>query len=220
MTETAPRIVELRYEDEALAALDLPGGRMEVLRGVGSGLCVDAGGRIWGVGDRGPNLKVGLAVERYGLTALARHAGLDGAKVMPCPEIGPAISELAVQGDRVVIVRSFPIRDREGRPLSGFPTPGGGHSVAEPAITLDGQAIPPDPSGADSEGIAPAADGGFWVGDEYGPSLLRIAADGEVIARWVPEGCEALFEGGRYPVLGVLPAIAARRRLNRGFEAL
>jgi hypothetical protein len=102
---------------------------------------------------------------------------------MPCPGIGPSVSELTVEGDRVAIRRSFPIRGRDGRPLSGFPPPGGEHSVAEPAITLDCEAVPPDPSGVDSEGIALAAGGGFWVGDEYGPSLLRVAADGEVLAR-------------------------------------
>lgn len=213
-------VTALRFEDEELARLDLPGGELLVWRGIGSGLCVDRQGRVWAVGDRGPNLKVKLAVERYGLDAVAAHAEADGAKVMPCPQIGPALSELSIDGDRVSIVRTLPLRDRDGRPISGLPVPGGAHMASEPALAIDGAVIPPDPSGVDSEGIAPAPDGGFWIGDEYGPSLLRIGADGAVLARWVPERCGEGFADARYPVEERLPTIAVKRRLNRGFEAL
>ncbi|WP_375402454.1 esterase-like activity of phytase family protein [uncultured Sphingomonas sp.] len=214
------RVTELRFEDEVLARLELPGGVLTVTRGVGSGLAAGADGRIWAVGDRGPNLKVKLAVERYGLEELAKHRTRDGAKVMPCLGVGPALSELRVDDDRVEIVRSVPLRDRDGQAVSGLPVPGGPNNRSEPAIGLDGRVIAPDPSGVDSEGVAPLRDGGFWVGDEYGPSLLRVGADGAVAVRWVPAGCEELFAGARYPVVGALPAIAARRRLNRGFEAI
>ena len=139
---------------------------------------------------------------------------------MPFPEIGPAITELVVDGDRVAPAHARPLIDSESRPLSGLPTPGGEHSAAEPAIALDGARLPPDPSGADTEGIAPDGAGGFWIGDEYGPSLLRVGADGQVAERWVPAGCDGMFTASRVPVRPVLPAIAARRRLNRGFEAL
>ena len=220
MAEERARVTELAHDEEVLAELDLPGGRLRVTRGVGSGMCVDVAGRVWAVGDRGPNLKVPRAVERYGLAHLERHRGVDGAKAMPCLDVGPAISELRVEGDRVAIVRTLSLCDADGRALTGLPMPGGDHAVAEPALDLGGGPIAPDPSGVDSEGIAPAADGGFWVGDEYGPSLLRVGTDGVVAERWVPAGCEGLFEGSRVPVRGVLPAIAARRRLNRGFEAL
>lgn len=220
MEEQAICVTELRFEDEVLARLKLPGGELTVTRGVGSGLATGKDGRIWAVGDRGPNLKVKLAVERYGLDHLAGHRKSDGAKVMPCLEIGPALSELRIEGNRVSIVRTVPLLDSKGRALSGLPVPGGPNSRSEPALGLDGRVIPPDPSGVDSEGVAALADGGFWVGDEYGPSLLRVGADGVVAARWVPAGGEEPFAGARYPVVGALPAIAARRRLNRGFEAI
>jgi hypothetical protein len=41
-----------------------------------------------------------------------------------------------------------------------------------------------------------------------------------VRVRWVPAGTEALFAGANYSVVGALPPLAARRRLNRGFEGL
>jgi hypothetical protein len=37
--------------------------------------------------------------------------------------------------------------------------------------------LEPDPNGTDSEGLVALEDGGFWVGDEYGPSLLRVDAE-------------------------------------------
>jgi hypothetical protein len=52
------------------------------------------------------------------------------------------------------------------------------HAKAEPAFDLAGAALPADPGGADSEGLIALSDGGFWVGDEYGPSLLRLNGKG------------------------------------------
>jgi hypothetical protein len=222
MTEPlAPlRATRLAYDDELLGALDLPGGTLRVTRGLGSGLsrrAGDAPGVVWVVGDRGPNLKIPFAIDRYGLEGLGRLADLAGAKIMPFPAIGPAISELRVEGDQVTCLRTIPLRDRSGRSLSGLPVPG---RFNEPAFDIRGEPIAPDSSGADTEGIAAAADGSFWVADEYGPSVFHIAADGTVLVRWVPEGCGDAFRAADYPVVEALPAIAARRELNRGFEAL
>lgn len=214
------RITPLSYADEALETIDLPKRSLGVTRGLGSGLAHRRGDpptRIWAVGDRGPNLKIPFAIKHYGIRHLGRYADIDGAKVMPRLDIGPAISELRLEADSVVCVRTLALRDRSGSPLSGVPIPGG---FSEPAFALDGTPLAPDPSGADTEGIAAAADGTFWIADEYGPSLLHVAADGIVLARWVPEGCAHWFRGADYPVVEALPAIAARRQLNRGFEGL
>jgi hypothetical protein len=102
--------------------------------------------------------------------------------------------------------------------VSGLPVPGGPHTRHEPAFYLEGRKLPPDPSGLDTEGLAALADGGFWVSDEFGPSLVRIDGEGRVLKRLVPEG--AGLEGADYPVEERLPAIAARRRINRGFEGI
>ncbi|WP_076068183.1 esterase-like activity of phytase family protein [Sphingomonas montana] len=218
-----PHVTLLTYQDETLARLALPGGTLHVTRGLGSGLARRAGdpaGMIWAIGDRGPNLKMPLAIERYGLDHLADHAATPGAKLMPCPDVGPAIVELHVGDRHVTLRRTLPLRDGAGRTLSGLPPAGTDDRAAEPAIDLAGQVLPPDPGGADTEGLACTPDGGFWVGDEYGPSLLRLDPDGTVRVRWVPAGTEASFAGAGYPVVGALPALAARRRLNRGFEGL
>jgi phytase-like protein len=214
-------VERLDWEDEALGEIALPRGPMQLRSGFGSGLATrrgDTPGLVWAVGDRGPNLKAKTAVKRYGLDRLKALEADDGAKVMPRPDLGPAIAELRVAGNRVELLRTLRIRDAHGRPVSGLPVPEGGHARCEPALDLDGNRLAPDPSGLDSEGIAALADGGFWIGDEFGPSLVRLDAAGKVLKRLVPEGVG--LEGAAYPVEPCLPAIAARRQLNRGFEAL
>ena len=213
----------LAWDDVPIGVIDLPRARLEMVWGFGSGLArrpSDPAGIVWAVGDRGPNFKVDVAVGRYGLDVLARHAGESKAKVMPRLDIGPALAELRVEGDRVTLVRTLPLTGEDGAALSGLPPPGSEQALVEPALDIRGNVIAPDPSGVDTEGVVPLPGGGFIVGDEYGPSLLRLDADARVLERWVPAGSEAAFEGARYPVREVLPAIAARRRLNRGFEAL
>ncbi|ESQ91494.1 hypothetical protein ABAC460_05785 [Asticcacaulis sp. AC460] len=211
------QVTQLDFEDAALVRLALPGGDLNLVRGIGSGLTLAHDGTLWGLGDRGPNLKVPLAIAHHGPSGLEPLAGLRGAKVMPLPAAGPALARLRLEGDRVVCETVLYLRDRNGRPLSGLPVAAG---MGEVAVDLDGRELAPDPGGADTEGVAALADGGFWVTEEYGPSLLRVAADGEVRVRWVPAGTQDLYAGAAYPVAGVLPAIAAARQFNRGFEGI
>lgn len=213
------KVERLAWRDQVLAELKLPRGVLTVTLGLGSGLARRPGdppGRLWAIGDRGPNLKIKLAVEEYGLEGLRRLADIDGAKVMPRPDIGPTISELQVEEGAVRLLRSFPLRSPTGKRISGLPLPGGGEAEMEPTFDLTGRLLPAD-GGADTEALVALANGGFWAADEYGPSLMRIDASGTVTARWVPEGVQGLCDP---PLEPVLPAIAARRRLNRGFEAL
>jgi hypothetical protein len=213
-----PRFTRLRFDDELLATLPFPRRELRVLRGLGSGLTRASDGRLFAVGDRGPNLKVKLAVETYGMEGVAHAKG--SAKIMPALEVGPAIAELRLDGESVELVRAIPLTGEDGRPVSGLPTPGSANSRMEPALGPDGSPHRPDPGGIDSEGIAVAPDGSFWIGEEYGPSLLRVAADGRILVRWVPQGSEASFQGAPYPVEAVLPALAAARQVNRGFESI
>jgi hypothetical protein len=213
----------LDWQDDLLAEIPLPRGVLRATRGLGSGLArsrSDPPGTSWAVGDRGPNLKVKMAIRRYGLEQLRPLAGLDGAKLMPCVELGPAIAQLRIVGDAVILDAAMPLRGADGRSLTGLPPPASPHAEHEPIFSLHGEALGTDASGADTEGIAALADGSFWIGDEYGPSLIKLDRKGRVVLRWVPAGAEAFFEGAAYPVAAVLPAIASARRLNRGFEAL
>jgi hypothetical protein len=216
----ATTITRLQFTDECLAEIACPKRKLRILRGLGSGLTRAPDGRLFAIGDRGPNLKVKLAVETYGLTEVEEHGAKGSAKVMPALEIGPALAELRLDGDAVTLVRAAALRGEDGKPLTGLPTPGSANSRMEPALQLDGTPHQPDPGGVDSEGIAVGSDGTIWIGDEYGPSLLRIGESGQVSVRWLPAGTDATVAGAPYPCEAVLPALAARRHVNRGFEAL
>lgn len=215
------RVQRLAWSDEELGSIALPRGEMKLRASFGSGLTrreQDPPGIVWAVGDRGPNLKIKTMVEDYGAEWLKPMAAQSGAKVMPRLDIGPRIAKLRVDAEGVALVSSVRISDGDGEPVSGLPVPGSQHALSEPALDLEGKALQPDPSGLDSEGIAALPDGGFVVGDEFGPSLVRLDREGRILSRLVPAGVS--LEGARYPVEPLLPAIAAKRQLNRGFEAL
>jgi hypothetical protein len=198
-----PAVQPLRWRDPPLAEVQTPLGPLFLTLGVGSALSrrpTDPPGRVWGLGDRGPNLKIKTAVQRYGLQDLARFQGLPGAKLLPLPDFQPALAELQVGEDAVTLVRTLPLRTPEG-PLSGLAPPPGPGCEMEPTFDLEGRRLPADPLGVDTEGLSATADGGFWLSEEYGPSILRVDAEGVVRRRFTPPGAE-------------------RRRLNRGFEGL
>jgi len=219
MSRPRYRVERLAWTDHDIADIALPGARLRITLGLGSGLSRRPGdppGRLWSISDRGPNLKVPLAVERYGLDHLAALADIDGVKILPLTEGGPTLSELQIDGDAVRLIQVLPLTSG-GTPISGRP-PAGDEAVMEPAFGLDGQRLANDPDGADTEGLAAMPDGTIWVGEEYGPSLIHLDATGAVLERWTPKGI--LLAGSRAPVRDLLPAAARRRRLNRGFEAI
>jgi hypothetical protein len=214
------RLERLSWSDAPLGKVDLPGGTMAIRSGFGSGLARRPGdppGTVWAVSDRGPNIKVESAVRDWGLEVLSGRIDVASARVMPRPDIGPEIAELRVSDRSVELVRTLPVATRDGRPVSGLPLPPGPDLRSEPAFGIDGNALRPDPRGFDTEGIAALADGGFWVGDEFGPSLVRLDSAARVLVRLMPEGVAL---EAPYPVERRLPAIAGKRQLNPGFEAL
>lgn len=213
----------LTWSDIALASPAVPRGEMVLHRSLTSGLCRRAGdpsGVFWGVGDRGPNLGPKDAAERYGLDHLAHLAALDGAKIMPLPEVGPALARFRLEGNAVLLEAVMPLRCADGTPLDGLPPPRIAGAETEPVFGLDGAPLPTSVHGADSEGIAARRDGLFWIAEEYGPSLLLTRPDGTVIRRLVPRGSAGRFAGSAIPIVATLPPIALARKLNRGFESL
>ncbi len=216
-------VERLVWSDAHLADITLPAGTMRLTRSLASGLTrspLDAPGTFWGVGDRGPNIKPGDAADIYGVAAVRHLAGIDGAKVMPLPGTGPALARFRLFGDTIEMESVVELSGASGRAIGGLPVPCSPGGECEPVFDLSGAPLPTDPSGADSEGIAALPDGTFWIAEEYGPSLLRVDGDGHVLVRWVPEGTGGCFVGADYPVIEALPALAASRKLNRGFEAI
>ena len=216
---TSPRFTvdRLTWQDRPLGEVALPSGVLRATLGLGSGLARRAGdppGRLWALGDRGPNLKIRQAQEHYGVTGLDHLRTVEGAKILPMPQIGPSLSELQITGDQIELLRTLPLRAASGAPVTGLPLPGGQEASMEPLFDLEGRPLGADVNGADSEAVVALADGSFWVAEEYGPSLMKVSAEGVVEVRWTPQGLA--WPGA----LDLLPAIAGRRRLNRGFEGL
>lgn len=213
-------VTRLDWTDATLGVIPTPRRRLDLRAGFGSGLARRAGdppGRVWAICDRGPNLKVKVAIERYGLDVLTPLADIPGAKIMPDPTIGPALAELHIDGDTVTMLRTIRLIDEDGDPVAGLPAASSQHVVLEPVFDLKGTPIAPARLGIDSEGIAALRDGGFWVGDEFAPALIRVDGKGRIVRRLVPR--RATHEDVTDVELG-LPTIASRRQINRGFEAL
>lgn len=216
---TDVRITELRWADEPIGEVRFPARTLTLRHGIGSGLAHDPSepGAVWAVADRGPNLDVHVAVADYGWRAPQSCAGQPEAKIMPRLDLGPYLAKLRVTETTVELDRTVRLVSRDGQPVPGNPVPERDQIQCEPAYDIEGEPIPPDVQGMDTEGIAALADGSFWIGEEYGPSLVKADASGRVLRRLVPEGSPlAETEAAE----GCLPAIAARRHLNRGFEAV
>lgn len=104
----------------------------------------------------------------------------------------------------LVVTKELGLQKPDGSPLSGLPQRAGiGH---EAAVDSTNQPLTPDPYGMDLEAVAPAADGSFWVAEEYGPSIARFSAEGKLL--------RVLKPGNG------LPKVLEQRRINRGFEGM
>ena len=68
----------------------------------------------------------------------------------------------------------------------------------------------------DIESIVQAKDGSFWVGEEFGPFLLHVAADGTLLEKPAPLPTGAKSPQNPYLAAGETPRV----RASRGFEAL
>ncbi|WP_445400863.1 esterase-like activity of phytase family protein [Streptomyces sp. LE64] len=171
--------------------------------GIGSDLYpADRPGEFWALTDRGPNGQIAVNGKKR--------------RTFAVPGFNPAIVRVKVEGERVRVLGSVPITTRSGKPVTGLPNQ---LSRDEAPFDYNAQnALEVNPNGLDTEGMARAADGTFWLVDEYSPSLIHVSARGEVLTRYVPEGLR--LQGADYPVVEALPSILLNRKQNRGFEAL
>ncbi len=181
--------------------------------GIGSGafrLKSDPAGVIYTITDRGPNIKTKDAAKILGLTL----SGQDG-KIFPTPNFAPSIYKVQITDGKAEVLEKIQLKNRVGKPITGISNPD-----TENAYDINGKPLPFDPEGVDAEGLVRLHDGTFWIGEEYGPSILHLAQDGRVIERWVPKGVGSTLAGADYEVKEKLPAILRHRPLNRGIESM
>lgn len=190
---------------------------LDITVGIGSGAFrhrADPPGVFYTVSDRGPNINCDEDKEII-------EADLCGSgRVFPVPTFTPSIYRFETSPDGgYVLADVIRIKDRAGVGITGIPNP---LTVTdtEAAYTRTGSALAFDPGGLDPEGLVRLADGSFWLAEEYAPSLVHVRATGEVIERVLPAGLETDLQAASYDLRSALPAIVAKRKLNRGFESL
>lgn len=162
----------------------------------------DAANRFWLITDRGPNDEIKVDDKKH--------------RTFPVPDYTPAILQVQTGAGAMKILRFIPIVDPNGVPVTGLSNL---KKHDDKPYGFDGKTeLERNPNGLDPEALVRTGQGDFWVTEEYGPSLVHIAADGKVIQRYVPHGLN--YENATYPVADTLPSIFGWRNDNRGFEGL
>ncbi|MGE8293857.1 MAG: esterase-like activity of phytase family protein [Sphingobacterium sp.] len=192
-------IVNLTYPDKAVAADPKVLGTVGEVKvyngGYGSSMVQDPNDKtvFYLLTDRGPNID---GTEK-------------NSKVFANPMFTPQIGKFRLKDNVLVFESAIELKNKNGVKLNGLPNPEGKGGSGETAWGTDGQKLAPSEDGIDSEGLARAADGSWWVSDEYGPHIVHFDASGKEIERINP------WTTGQK-----LPLVFAKRRPNRGMEGL
>jgi hypothetical protein len=171
--------------------------------------------------DRGPNIKCSDTDKVFGI---ADFCVSGGDKVFPQPDFTPTIYKIKLTKSNsgaygYEILEELPLKNTAGDNISGV-TNNLTVTNSETSIGLDGELIDYDNAGLDTEAIVRLQDGTFWLTDEYGPSLVHVAADGTILKRVVPTSVAGDLDDAGYPVEGLLPDTLKYRKLNRGIESI
>ncbi|PXW13669.1 hypothetical protein C8D70_10874 [Chryseobacterium sp. CBTAP 102] len=151
--------------------------------------------------------------EFYVITDRGPNTDFQNGKKFLAPNFTPTIMHFKINADgNIEVIKYIKLKNPYGQPITGLPNPVGMGSTGEIAYDASGNILGTDKYGLDSESIVAAADGTFWVSDEYGPHIVHYNADGMEMERISPIGVDT---GPRK-----LPAVLAKRRANRGMEGL
>lgn len=162
--------------------------------------------------DRGPNQTVtvnGVAQARF-----------------PLPKFTPTILKIERVDNNISILAQIPLKLGQGTdPITGTQFISGIPNIAgldEAPFDPNGNPLPYDPYGLDTEGLAYSAETDtFWISEEYRPSLVEVARDGTILRRLVPQGQASLFANApNIPIADSLPAVLGKRVPNRGLEGV
>jgi hypothetical protein len=143
-------------------------------------------------------------------------SGTTTYKSWAIPGFGPHIITVKLSpGGWAKMEELKPLKRPSGGQVTGLPT-----SIPATDIPYDFNLhqLPFDEDSIDAEGITIDPWGNLWVCEEYKPSVAMVEPNGRVVLRLVPAGTVVGNED--IPTYGVLPAVLAKRRNNRGFEGI
>lgn len=129
---------------------------------------------------------------------------VDSERPFLLPEFSPQIVELKtnLKEKNFEVSNTLKLKKKNGSPLTGLPNV----RTEENPVDIFGFMMSLDPDGLDTEGLTADGEGGYWVGEEYAPSLVHFDANGVMQRRLTP--------------YNELPKIYSERRPNAGFEGI
>ncbi|MCP9751962.1 esterase-like activity of phytase family protein [Ferruginibacter sp. HRS2-29] len=194
--DTTPVYPAMAYDKHPKVLATTPGGIVLNNGGYGSSMVQDPNDKavFYLLTDRGPNVAEAAT----------------NSIMIATPDFVPQIGKFRLKGDSLTFEGSIFLKNSAGANLNGLPNPVGAGSTGENPMDLNGNPLPVSGDGLDSEGMAMAPDGSFWISDEYGPHLLHVDNTGKTIEKINP------FSTGSRK----LPLVLAKRRPNRGMEGL
>ncbi|MPZ09409.1 MAG: esterase-like activity of phytase family protein [Kiloniellaceae bacterium] len=176
---------------------------------------------IYVVSDRGPNFTCGAAKKIMGEASQALCKDVKGARFYPTPDYTPSIYRLELDpaAGTFAVKDVIALKTASGLAITGLLNP---QSVAKTDQGLDAQGnkLAYDANTVDAEGLVKLSDGSFWIGEEMGPSVLHVAADGRILKRIVPSDAVDDYKAADTEIVGGLPAILSKRHANRGIESM
>lgn len=98
--------------------------------------------------------------------------------------------------------KTLPLKKKNGAPLTGLPN----IRTEENPVDVFGYMMSLDPDGMDTEALVSDDEGGWWIGEEYAPSLVHFDSNGKMLRRLTP--------------YNELPKIYSERVTNGGFEGI
>ncbi len=137
------------------------------------------------------------------------------------PQFTPEIVGLSLNKSHINIINRLPLHYNHKKMATGLPNSIALHEsniTNETPYNLKSNKLAFDRSGIDPEGICMDDQQNFWVAEEYGPSLLKISANGAILKRYLP------FTNKNsqtpYNSTYALPKFLTKRQTNRGFESI
>lgn len=120
------------------------------------------------------------------------------------PDYAPRIIKLSanLSDNSLIATETLTLKKKNILPLTGLPN----SRSEENPVDIYGHMLPLDSDGLDTEGLVSDDEGGYWIGEEYGPSLAHFDSKGKLLRRLTP--------------YNELPKLYIERIPNRGFEGI